>query len=136
MSVINKPEFAQGPLAKDSGQAQLQITNNSSPYVHHEDRRTARSKRARNLEAQRAFRRRRDRLQKAKASASRLSKKWRWTTWFQNIGAMAGFVALIVTSFYAVRMYRVAMWTARKDAVGLCSTQQVCIPSCYPRFYL
>ena len=30
----------------------------------------------------------------------------------------------------------VAMWTVRKDAVELCTVQQVCVPSCCSRLYL
>lgn len=98
------------------------------------------AKRLKNIEAQRAFRSRREELRSranrhsqsetgatSKSSAFRRIKSWSWTTWLLNMAALAGVVALIITGFFAVRMYKLAIWTAQKDAVELCSNQQVCL---------
>jgi len=79
-----------------------------------------------NIEAQRNYRIRRAKAQEG--TQAKLSRQWSWTTWLQNIAAVAGLAALLITGFFAVRMYMLAMWTARKDAVGFCSNleQQVC----------
>jgi hypothetical protein len=79
-----------------------------------------------NIEAQRKYRIKRAKAQEG--TEAKLSRQWSWTTWLQNIAALAGLAALLITGFFAVRMYMLAMWTARKDAVGFCSNleQQVC----------
>ncbi len=80
----------------------------------------------RNIEAQRKSQIRRAEYQEG--TKARSSRQWSWTTWLQNIAALAGLAALLITGFFAVRMYMLAMWTARKDAIGFCSNleQQVC----------
>jgi len=79
-----------------------------------------------NIEAQRNYRIKRAKAQEG--TEAKISRQWSWTTWLQNIAALAGLAALLITGFFAVRMYMLAMWTARKDAVGFCSNleQQVC----------
>jgi len=79
-----------------------------------------------NLEAQGKYRIKDAKTQEGMEAKS--SRQWSWTTWLQNIAALAGLAALLITGFFAVRMYMLAMWTARKDAVGFCSNleQQVC----------
>lgn len=123
---------SQGARTDDADTAKAVVPTSLLPSglaeVHEEITKTLRTveqRRLQNLEAQRAFRTRRAKVQGEEA---RLSRQWSWTTWLQNIAALAGLAALLITGFFAVRMYMLAMWTARKDAVGFCSNleQQVC----------
>ena len=87
-----------------------------------------------NLEAQRHYRERVKRHSRRSRSTETLSSsralpilypRPSLSTVLQNLAALTCLVALIITGFYAVRMYRLAMWTAWKDAIVLCQSSQV-----------
>lgn len=124
---------SQGARTDDANTAKPVVRTSISPLEPDgghdeisEARRVGKNRKLMNLEAQRSYR-----VKHAKARermAAKSSRQWSWTTWLQNIAALTGLASLLITGFFAVRMYMLAMWTARKDAVGFCSNleQQVC----------